>query len=98
MQEDHVSMAWGAARKLRRSVANLARILAVEVVCGVRALELREPLKPAPATAAARDCLREAVPGFGVDRWLSPELEAAAGLVSSGALVDRVEQEIGGLE
>ena len=98
MQEDHVSMAWGAARKVRRSVANLARILAVEVVCGVRALELREPLRPAPATAAARDCLREAVPGFGVDRWLSPELEAAAGLVSSGALVDRVEQAIGGLE
>ncbi|HVX31905.1 MAG TPA: histidine ammonia-lyase [Solirubrobacterales bacterium] len=98
MQEDHVSMAWGAARKLRRSVANLARILAIEVVCGVRALELREPLRPAPATAAARDCLREAVPGFGVDRWLAPELEAAAGLVSSGALVDRVEAEIGGLE
>jgi histidine ammonia-lyase len=98
MQEDHVSMAWGAARKLRRSVANLARILAVEIVCGVRALELREPLAPAPATAAARDCLREAVPGFGVDRRLSPELEAAAGLVSSGALVDRVEREIGGLE
>jgi histidine ammonia-lyase len=98
MQEDHVSMAWGAARKLRRSVANLGRILAVEIVCGVRALELREPLRPAPATAAARDCLREVVPGFGVDRRLSPELEAAAGLVSSGALVDRVEREIGGLE
>jgi histidine ammonia-lyase len=98
MQEDHVSMAWGAARKLRRSVENLARILAVELVCGVRALELREPLQPAPATAAARDRLRAAVPGFGADRWLSPELEAAAALVGSGALVGAVEEKIGELE
>jgi histidine ammonia-lyase len=98
MQEDHVSMAWGAARKLRRSVENLARILAVELVCGVRALELREPLAPAPATAATRDCLREAVPGFGPDRWLSPELEAAEELVGSGALVAAVEEKIGELE
>ena len=64
----------------------------------MRALELREPLKPAPATAAARDCLRTAVPGFGPDRRLSPELEAAARLVSSGALVEEVEEVIGGLE
>ncbi|MBS1882985.1 MAG: histidine ammonia-lyase [Actinobacteria bacterium] len=97
-QEDHVSMAWGAARKLRQSLANLRRILAVEVACAVRALELREPLRPAPGTAAARDCLRGSVPGFGPDRWLSPELAAAEELVGSGALAAAVEAEIGGLE
>ncbi|MBS1860870.1 MAG: histidine ammonia-lyase [Actinobacteria bacterium] len=97
-QEDHVSMAWGAARKLRQSLANLRRILAVEISCAVRGLELREPLRPAPGTAAARDCLRGSVPGFGPDRWLSPELAAAEELLGSGALVAAVEDEIGGLE
>jgi histidine ammonia-lyase len=98
MQEDHVSMAWSAARKLRKSLANLARIVAVELTCGVRALELREPLRPAEGTAAARDCLRAVVPGFGVDRWVSPELTAAEALVASGTLVGTVEERIGGLE
>ena len=97
-QEDHVSMAWGAARKLRGSLANLRRILAVEISCAVRALELRAPLRPAAGTAAARDCLREEVPGFGADRWLSPELGAAEELLASGALVAAVEEMIGGLE
>jgi histidine ammonia-lyase len=96
-QEDHVSMAWGAARKLRTSLANLRRILAVEITCGVRGLELREPLAPAPGTAAARDRLRVDVPGFGADRWLSPELAAAEELVGSGALVAAVEEKIGEL-
>ncbi|MGH2955047.1 MAG: histidine ammonia-lyase, partial [Solirubrobacterales bacterium] len=51
MQEDHVSMAWAAARKLRVALANLARIVTVEIVCAARALELRAPLAPAPGTA-----------------------------------------------
>ena len=96
-QEDHVSMAWGAARKLRTSLANLRRILAIEITCGARGLDLREPLAPAPGTAAARDRLRADVPGFGADRWLSPELAAAEQLVGSGALVAAVEERIGEL-
>ncbi|HEY3193206.1 MAG TPA: histidine ammonia-lyase, partial [Solirubrobacterales bacterium] len=44
MQEDHVSMAWGAARKLRAALDNFRRILAVEAVCAARGLELRAPL------------------------------------------------------
>ncbi|HEY5874633.1 MAG TPA: histidine ammonia-lyase, partial [Ilumatobacteraceae bacterium] len=75
MQEDHVSMGWGAARKLRRSVTNLGRIVACELVCAARAIELRRPLEPAVATAAALAALREAgVPGPGPERWLAPEL------------------------
>jgi histidine ammonia-lyase len=97
-QEDHVSMAWGAARKLRTSLANLGRILAVEVTCAARGLDLRAPLEPAPGTAAARDRLRETVPGFGPDRELAPELAAAEELVGSGALVAAVEERIGELE
>ena len=53
MQEDHVSMGWGAARKLRTSIANLARILAVELVAAARGLDLRAPLEPGAGTGAA---------------------------------------------
>ena len=97
MQEDHVSMGWGAARKLRRSVANLARILAVEIVCGCRALDLRAPLEPATGTAAVRAALREAVAGPGPDRWLAPDLAAAERLVRDGELVEAAASAVGGL-
>ncbi len=86
MQEDHVSMAWGAARKLRRAVANLTCILAVELTCAARGLDLRAPLAPAPATDAVRAVLREVVPGPGADRVLAPELAAAERLVAGGAI------------
>ncbi|MET1058904.1 MAG: histidine ammonia-lyase, partial [Nocardioides sp.] len=51
MQEDHVSMGWSAARKLRRSVDGLTRVVAIEVLTAARALDLRAPLEPSPATA-----------------------------------------------
>jgi histidine ammonia-lyase len=98
MQEDHVSMGWNAARKLRRAVANLGRILACELVCAARGLELRSPLQPAGGTAAALAALRQAgVPGPGPDRWQAPELAAAEALVLSGDLVAAVESAIGPL-
>jgi histidine ammonia-lyase len=98
MQEDHVSMGWSAARKLRRAIANLGRILACELVCAARGLELRAPLQPAAGTAAAVSALRDAgVPGHGPDRWQSPELALAERLVLSGGVVAAVESAIGGL-
>jgi histidine ammonia-lyase len=97
MQEDHVSMGWAAARKLRASIDNLAGVLAVELVAAARGLDLRAPLEPASATAAARDAVRDEVPGFGEDRWLSPELQAAKELITSGAVLAAVEAESGAL-
>ncbi len=97
MQEDHVSMGWAAARKLRASVANLARVIAVEATCAARGLDLRAPLEPAPATAAALAAVRSAVPGPGPDRWLAPELAAVEALVAGGGLQEPVEAEIGEL-
>jgi len=97
MQEDHVSMGWGAARKLRASLDNLGGVLAIELVVAARGLELRQPLEPSTATAAALAAVRSDVPGFGADRWLSPELEAAKGLVLSGSVVDAVERTSGAL-
>jgi histidine ammonia-lyase len=98
MQEDHVSMGWAAARKLRNVVDNLRAILAIEMTTAARAIELRAPLAPAPATAAAVGVLRASVPGAGPDRWLAPELEAANELLASGAVVDAVNATIGPLE
>ena len=98
MQEDHVSNGWAAARKLRRSVDNLRRVLAVELVCAAAALDLRAPLQPASATGAALGVLRGAVAGPGADRWLSPDLRAAEGLLADGSVLAAVESTIGPLE
>jgi len=98
MQEDHVSMGWSAARKLRRSVDGLTRVVAIEVLTAARALDLRAPLTPSPATAAVVRLLRErGVEGPGPDRHLSPEIETAVELVRSGAVVTAVEEVIGEL-
>ncbi|BAJ75796.1 histidine ammonia-lyase [Microbacterium testaceum StLB037] len=84
MQEDHVSMGWAAARKLRRALDGLARVLAIEVMTGCRALDLRAPLQPAAATGAVRALVRTRVDGPGPDRFVSPEIEAVTDLVASG--------------
>lgn len=98
MQEDHVSMAWGAARKLRTVVANVTRILAVELLCSCQALDLRAPLRPADATDAVLTMVRATVPHLDRDRSLTVELEAAAALVSSGAVCDAPGPVTGPLE
>ncbi len=95
MQEDHVSMAWGAARKLRTAVANLRRILAIELVAAARGLDLRAPLEPAAGTGAALAALRRRVPGPGPDRQASPELAAAEALCAGGELLAEVERAVG---
>jgi histidine ammonia-lyase len=97
MQEDHVSMGWSAARKLRRALDGLARVVAVEVLTAARSLDLRRPLEPAPATAAVRDALRAEVPGPGPDRWLAPEIEAAVTAVTSGRALAAAESVTGPL-
>lgn len=98
MQEDHVSMGWSAARKLRRSVDGLTRVLAVELLTAARALDLRAPLTPAPATAAVVRALRGAgAPAPGTDRFLAPEIETAFQLVATGAAVAAAESVTGPL-
>jgi histidine ammonia-lyase len=88
MQEDHVSMGWHAARKLRRALDGLTRVLAIEILTAARALDLRAPLEPAAPTAAVRDAVRAAgVAGPGPDRHLAPEIEIVVGLVEAGALL-----------
>ena len=98
MQEDHTAMGWNAARKLRRSVDGLSRVLAIEALTAARAIDLRAPLAAAAGTRAAHDALRDVVDGPGADRFLAPEIEAAHTAVVDGTLVAAVEAAIGELE
>ena len=97
MQEDHVSMGWAAGLKLRRAVDGLARVLAIEVLSGARALDLRAPLEPGLATSAVRSALRAEVQGPGPDRFLTPEIETTTGLVLDGTLLAAAEGVLGPL-
>ena len=85
-QEDHVSMAAHGARRLSRMVANLNRILGVEAICAAQGIDFRAPLQTSPPLCAAHARLRQDVPTLLDDRYLAPDLEAAARLIASGAL------------
>lgn len=94
MQEDHVSMGWAAARKLRRAIDGLGRVLAIEILTAARALDLRAPLEAGPATGAVRDLVRTVAAGPGPDRFLSPEMEAVTELVQSGAVARTAKEYV----
>ncbi|HEV2426639.1 MAG TPA: histidine ammonia-lyase [Acidimicrobiales bacterium] len=88
MQEDHVSLGWHAARKLRRSLAALADVIAVELLAASRAMALRAPLAGSPATQAVVERVNALSGGPGHDRWLAPEIAAVGDLVRTGELLD----------
>lgn len=87
MQEDHVSLGWHAARKLRTSVDALRRVLAIELLAAARAIDLRAPLQPSEPASRVIAKLREHVGGPGPDRFLAPDIEAAVRLLESGELL-----------
>ena len=89
-QEDHVSMGWNGCRKLRTSIADAARVLAIEILCAAQALELRREAggqSPSPETEAVIARLRAEVAALPTDRFLAPDLAIAHRLVMSGALL-----------
>src|SRR3954470_5992527 len=98
MQEDHVSMGWSGARKLRRSVDALGRVLAIELLTAARGIQLRAPLEPAAATGAviaALDARTNAAPG--PDRFLAPDIEGACAAVTDGDVLAAAESVTGPL-
>ena len=97
MQEDHVSMGWSAARKLRRSLDGLGRVLAIEIMTAARGAELRAPLVPGKATGAVLAAVREVAAGPGPDRYLSPEIEAVVALVQERRILVAAEAVAGPL-
>ena len=85
-QEDHVSMGWGAGRKLNTVLGNITRVLAIELICATEGTEQRAPLRPAAGTAAVVDAVRTVVSPRAGDRPPNPDIEAAARLIEEGGL------------
>jgi histidine ammonia-lyase len=95
MQEDHVSMGWHAARKLRTVIDNTATILAIECMAAARAIEFSAPLEPADTTRRIIQGLRRTVPGIGADRSLAPEIQSAREFLLSPQFTAAVTNEPG---
>jgi histidine ammonia-lyase len=87
-QEDHVSMAAHGARRLMPMNANLARILGVELLCAVQGIGFRAPLKTSAPLQAVVARVQQDIPALGDDRYLSPDLERAAGLIADRTVVE----------
>jgi len=85
-QEDHVSMAAHGARRLARMTANLSVILGIEAICAAQGIEQRAPLATSAPLQAALRCLRQAVPGLAQDRYLAPDITAAAACITGDSL------------
>ena len=90
-QEDHVSMGTTAARKARAVVGNVARVLAIELMCACQAVEFRGPEKLASLTRKIYDLVRDVVPPLEDDRWLYPDIEAITELVVKGEIAQAVK-------
>jgi histidine ammonia-lyase len=89
-QEDHVSMGWGAGKKMLEVVANVRRVLAVEILCAASGIEHRAPLRPATGTGSLVEAIRDVVPPLTADRQPAADIEAVAGLIESGAITELV--------
>jgi len=83
MQEDHVSMGWHAARKLRSAVSNLTTIIAIEIMTAARAIQLRAPLESSEIISESISQLRKSCEGPGPDRFLAPDIEGAREFVTA---------------
>ncbi|MBS0274191.1 MAG: histidine ammonia-lyase [Proteobacteria bacterium] len=84
-QEDFVSMATFAARRLTNMNANTANILAVELLAAAEGIEFHRPLKSSPALEAAHALIRKNSPRFDKDRFFAPSIVATQELVSARA-------------
>ena len=85
-QEDHVSMAAHGARRLARMTANLNAILGIEAICAAQGIEQRAPITTAPPLQRVIARLRQSVPSLQQDRYLAPDLRAAAACVADDSL------------
>jgi histidine ammonia-lyase len=93
-QEDHVSMATHGARRLLAMAENVVNILAIELLAAAQGCDFHAPLRSSPVLERVREAVRARVPRLEEDRFLAPDIAAAAGLVRSGALADAAGHEL----
>ena len=84
-QEDHVSMATFAARRLGDMAENTANVVAIELLAACQGVDFRAPLKSSPALEAARAMVREKVSFYDQDRYFAPDIEKIRQLIQAGA-------------
>jgi histidine ammonia-lyase len=85
-QEDHVSMAAHGARRLAAMAENAANVVAIELLAAAQGCDFHAPMRSSAPLERVRARLREEVPGLDRDRYLAPDIAAAAALVRSGAI------------
>ncbi len=85
-QEDHVSMATFAARRLAPMIRNTAHILGIELLAAAQGIDFLRPLKSSPALEAVHALVRERCPSVEGDRYLAPDIDRATLLVTDGSL------------
>jgi histidine ammonia-lyase len=83
-QEDHVSMATFAARRLSDMHANTSGIIGIELLAAAQGIDLRRPLKSSPILEREMAAIRADVPFYAEDRFFAPDIAAARALVDSG--------------
>lgn len=93
MQEDHVSMGWSAARKLRRAIDGMGAVIGIEILTAAKAIQMRG-LEPSKPVADVIERMRQTIPGPGPDRFLAPEIDEAHRLVASGELLEVARQSV----
>ena len=84
-QEDHVSMATFAARRLSDMARNSAGIVAIELLAAAQGIDFRAPLRTSPALQQVHALVRSRVAFYDHDRYFAPDIEAIRALVESGA-------------
>ena len=83
-QEDHVSMATHAARRLLRMVDNAAGVVGIELLAAAQGIDFHRPLRSSATLERVHDAIRAEVPFYAADRYFAPDIEAASGWVRSG--------------
>jgi len=92
-QEDHVSMAAHGARRLLEMVDNAVNVIAIELLAAAQGCDFHAPLRSSARLEAVRALLRRQVPHLDEDRALHPDLQIAAGLVRSGAVMQAAGEQ-----
>jgi histidine ammonia-lyase len=93
-QEDHVSMATFAARRLHQMAENTSNIIAIELLAAAQGIEFHAPCTTSPPLAAALSAIRARAPSYAEDRFFAPDIAALRALASAGGFNDLLPESL----
>ncbi len=91
-QEDHVSMATHAARRLGPMVDNAAGVVGIELLAAAQGIDFHRPARSSPSLERVHAAIRARVPHYAVDRYFAPDIEAARDLIKAGSFTEFVDR------